>query len=58
VKVGIDTRDLGIVCDKEEIRWQKKGRGFRFLAIGCAVAREVARRTIPKKRAPTPGDDL
>lgn len=44
--VGIDTRDLGIVCDKDEIKWQKKGPGFRFLAVGRAIAGQVISRSI------------
>ncbi len=48
--VGIDTRDLGIVCDKEEIKWQKKGPGFRFLAVGLAVVEQVIARSISKRK--------
>ena len=43
---GIDTRDLGIVCDKDEIKWQKKGPGFRFLAVGRAIAGQLISRSI------------
>jgi B12-binding domain/radical SAM domain protein len=47
--VGIDAKNLGIVCDKDEIKWQKKGPGFRFFAIGRAVVGELIGRTILKK---------
>jgi len=47
---GIDTNDLGIVCDKDEIKWEKKGPGFRFLAIGMAVMGELVVRAIGRKR--------
>jgi B12-binding domain/radical SAM domain protein len=48
--VGINTRDLGIVCDKDEIKWQKKGPGFRFLAVGRAVVGQVIARSISKRK--------
>ncbi len=56
--VGIDAKDLGIVCDKDEIKWQKKGPGFRFFAIGRAVMGELIGRTILRKRNVLPGDVL
>jgi B12-binding domain/radical SAM domain protein len=44
--VGIDAKDLGVVCDKDEIKWKRKGPSFRFLAIGRAVVRELVGRAI------------
>lgn len=54
--VGIDTGDLGIVCDKDEIKWQKRGPGFRFLAIGRAVVGQMIGHRIGRKRSETPRD--
>jgi B12-binding domain/radical SAM domain protein len=41
---GIDTKDLGIVCDKDEIKWSSSGKGFRYINIGIAVASDVIKR--------------
>ena len=56
--VGIDTKDLGIVCDKDEIKWRKKGTGFHFLAIGRAVASQLISRNISDRKKKTDSEVL
>ncbi len=43
---GIDTRDMGIVCGKDEIKWGRRTSGFRLVNIALAVLWELAGRVM------------